>query len=210
VSAVSVKRGLPVLLGLAVCAATLAASTVVGDAAPVSCNRAVAQVDAGAPGPITCRNGGVPNVLASKGTPLALKTITVTVLSVRVVPNAFEPYPGVALKKSTYVAVKVRVTNTTRTPRQFNPVGMTELEIRDFDYDPAWPVAGDPAVLTLGIGPYVMPGRPLVGDIVFNIFKSDLGAFPAHAGFAFVNFGQSTASGPVSQIGVVVLGRGGV
>ena len=206
----SVSRGVSVLFGSATCAAALFGWSLVGDAAtPVSCRTAVAQINAGAPGPITCRKGGVPNVLAPKGTPLALKTITITVLSVRVLPNAFEPYPGVALKKSTYVAVKVRVTNTTSTPRQFNPIGMAELEIRDFDYDPAWPLAGDPAVVTLGLDPYVMPNRPLVGDIVFNIFKSDLRAFPAHAGFAFVNFGQDTASGPVSQIGFVILGPGG-
>ncbi|HEY1777599.1 MAG TPA: hypothetical protein VGG41_15685 [Solirubrobacteraceae bacterium] len=194
---------------IAVLATVLLGLPDAGSAKGVACAHALKEIDQGANGPIACVHSGVPQILAEAGTPLALKTITLTVLSERAghnISDTLPPFPD-----SVDVVLSVQISNDTTISRQFSEVDLTELEVGDDEYTVDYGGTHDQAAVRLGENPYIAPGKSLRGDLIFTIHHSDLkSAFPAHAGLAFINFGQSTASGSVSQIGIIALGRGGL
>lgn len=187
---------------------TVAASLWAGavQAATASCQKDLALIDAGARGPLTCLSQGTPTILVGRSTPLVLKSMRVVLTAVRTASHYTTVVSGQAPEtlraKGVLIVLTITVTNESRVSHVFNSDDQVALEI---DNSPSFPLEFDDSQLGFGAffaGPTIRPGQSVTGDLVIDVPKSALRAFPAKSGLAFVNFGQNTTAGLVTQLGV--------
>jgi Domain of unknown function (DUF4352) len=191
-----------------VAAAVLAAGggVAVSLAGVPSCEHSVAQIQAGASGPLRCNNNGVPDVVAAKGTRLPLRTLSVTVASARTSRTLFiDGGNHAAGKNELWLVIDLTVANTGMAPRRFSPDKQAVLEIGDFTYTTAFVETYLPAADRF-LKQTIAPGGSLSGALLFQLSPSDLHGFPNRAVLGVVNFGENASHGSVSEVGVVVMG----
>jgi hypothetical protein len=197
------RRVVAVVGGLTVAALFWAAGVQAGTA---SCQKDLALIDAGAPGPLSCVSQGTPTILVGRSTTLALKTMSVALTAVRTT-NRYtiavrgQP-PGTVKAKGVFILLTITVTNDTHASHVFNTQNQVVLEINDNPNVPNEFVDSHLGFGALLAGPTIHPGQSVTGDLVIDVPKSALRTFPAKSGLALVNFGQNTGSGLVTQLGV--------
>jgi hypothetical protein len=194
---------------VAACVGSLMLLPTVATAGAPPCTSVAKRIESGTPGPLNCSANGVATVYVAKRTALPLTTLAVTVTGVRTTRTLVEKVDGVTISHATaqgmFVVVTVRVANRTHKPQLFNGDSQTELLIGSDTYSIS--TSGDEADSgTSGLDNQIEPGESATGDIVFDVAKSVLRSYPAHAGLVVVNFGDFVSFGSVSQIGVVYLG----
>jgi hypothetical protein len=197
------RRVVAVVGGLTVAALFWAAGVQAGTA---SCQKDLALIDAGAPGPLSCVSQGTPTILVGKSTTLALRTMSVALTAVRTASRytlaVRGQAPGAVKAKGVFIVLTITVTNDTHAAHVFNAQSQVVLEIND---NPNAPIEFVDRRLGFGAllaGPTIHPRLSVTGDLLFDVPKSALRTFPAKSGLALVNFGQNTSSGLVSQLGV--------
>jgi hypothetical protein len=189
--------------GLTVAALFWAAGVQAGTA---SCQKELALIDAGAPGPLSCVSQGTPTILVGKSTTLALRTMNVALTAVRTA-NRYTiavrgQAPGTVKAKGVFIVLTITVTNNTDASHVFNSQNQVVLEINDNPNVPNEFVDSHLGIGAFVAGPTIHPRQSVTGDLVIDVPKSALRTFPAKSGLALVNFGQDTSSGLVSQLGV--------
>jgi hypothetical protein len=197
------RRVVAVVGGLTVAGLFWAAGVQAGTA---SCQKDLALIDAGAPGPLSCVSQGTPTILVGKSTTLALRTMSVALTAVRTASRytlaVRGQAPGAVKAKGVFIVLTITVTNDTHAAHVFNSQNQVVLEIND---NPNAPIEFVDRRLGFGAllaGPTIHPRLSVTGDLLFDVPKSALRTFPAKSGLALVNFGQNTSSGLVSQLGV--------
>jgi hypothetical protein len=190
-------------------AGSLILGPTVATAGAPPCTSVAKRIASGAPGPLNCSANGVATVYVAKQTTLPLATMAVTVTGVRMTRTLVEKVGGTTISHATaqgmFVVVTVRVANRTHKPQLFNDDSQVELLIGSDTYSIS--ASGDEAdSATSAFDSDIEPGETATGDVVFDVAKSVLKSYPAHAGLVVVNFGDFVSFGSVSQIGVVYLG----
>jgi hypothetical protein len=207
----SIRRPLVAAVG-ALAAATLVWSTG-AQAATASCQKDLALINGGASGPLRCVSSGTPTTLVGRSTPLALKTISMTLSRVQTASRytiAVRGQPPFRVKaKGVFILLTVTLTNETNAPHVFNTQDQVVMEINDSPNVPEEFVNSDIWWTKLIPGPTIQPHQALTGVLMFDVSKSALRTFPAKTGLAVVNFGQNTSSGLVTQLGVIDMAGAG-
>ena len=197
------RRVVAAVGGLTVAALFWAAGVQAGTA---SCQKDLALIDAGAPGPLSCVSQDTPTILVGKSTTLVLRTMSVALTAVRTA-NRYTiavrgQAPGTVKAKGVFIVLTITVTNDTHALHVFNSQNQVVLEINDNPNVPNEFVDSHLGIGALVAGPTIHPRQSVTGDLVIDVPKSALRTFPAKAGLALVNFGQDISSGLVSQLGV--------
>jgi hypothetical protein len=175
-------------------------------AATASCQKDLALIDAGASGPLSCVSQGTSTILVGRSTPLVLRTITVRLTAVRTA-NRYTAVvrgqaPDTERAKGVFIVLTITVTNDSHASQVFNSGDQAVLEINSRPSFPDEFVDSQLGFGALLAGPTIRPGQSVTGDLVIDVPKSALRTFPAKSGLAFVNFGQNTSSGTVTQLGI--------
>lgn len=171
-----------------------------GAGAP-SCVRDLARIRAGAPGPLVCTHAGLQTILAAKQTTLPLSSMQVTFVRERTAHSV-----GGVVAAGVFVELTIDVTNETSTPQSFDGAAQADFELNDASHFPSPEVGGADPAADAWEEP-IAPGQSLTGDLVFDVPKHTLRRPKTDAALGLVNFGQDISSGPVTQLGIVVLGK---
>jgi hypothetical protein len=175
-----------------------------GMAAPSSCETAMSVVQLALPGPLPCSWLGKPAIVVARHTTLPMHSLRLTVVRLGSA-HAFS-IPGVrAWANGVYAVVTVRVENMTSAPAQFEGYAQTELDVgyatypysSDTDVDPHGEVWRNP----------IPAGGSASGDLLFDIPKSAIRAFPREANLLALNFGEDVHRRDATQFGIVDLAR---
>ena len=182
-----------------------------GQAGGASCKEDLARVTAGASGPLACVSTGIPTVIVDRSTPLALKTLKITLSgertakTYRVVVRGQPPFTAKA--KGVFLLFTVVATNETGATHAFKPAAPWNQVALDIDNTPYFASFDDPN-LDLGsfaAGAALHPHQSVRGVMWFDVPKAVLRTYPAKTAVVVVNFGQNTTSGVVTQIGLIDL-----
>lgn len=191
-----------------VAAAVLGGGDAVGLAGPPICSHAVAQIQAGALGPLRCVNNGIPDVVAAKGTRLPLRTLSVTLTSARTSRRLFiDGGSHTAGKNELWLVINLAISNKELASRRFSPDAQAVLEIGDSTYTTASLLETYLPAADRFLTQTIAPGDSLSGALLFQLSPSELRGFPNRAVLGVVNFGENASHGAVSEVGVVVIGH---
>jgi hypothetical protein len=172
-----------------------------------SCKHSVAQIQAGASGPLRCTNNGIPDVVAAKGTRLPLRTLSVTVASARTSRTLFiDGGNHTAGKNDLWLVIDLTIANKGSALRRFSPDTQTVLEIGDSTYTTASFLEEYLPAADRFFKHTIAAGGSLSGALLFQLSPSELHGFPNRAALGVVNFGENASQGAVSEVGVVVIG----
>jgi hypothetical protein len=179
-----------------------------GMAAPSSCETAMSVVQLALPGPLPCRWLGKPAVVVARHTTLPMHSLRLTVVRLGSAHAFSSDVGGVrarAWANGVYAVVTVRVQNMTSAPVQFDGYAQTELTVGHTTY----PYSSDTDVDPDGVvWRTVIPARrSATGDLLFDIPKSAIRAFPGEANLLVLNFGQDLQHRDATQFGIVDLTR---
>ena len=175
-----------------------------GMAAPSSCETAMSVVQLALPGPLPCRWLGKPAIVVARRTTLPMHSLRLTIVHLGTA-HAFSMPGARARANGVYAVVTVRVQNTTRAAARVDGYAQTELTVgrvtypysSDTDFDPdgvVWRTA-------------IPAGGSATGDLLFDIPKSAIRAFPREANLLVLNFGQDLQHRDATQFGIVDLTR---
>lgn len=172
-----------------------------------SCKHSVAEIQAGASGPLHCINNGIPDVVAARGTRLPLRTLSVTVASARTSRTLFiDGGNHTAGKNELWLVIDLTIANSGSASRRFSPDTQAVLEIDNFSYTTASLLETYLPAADRFLKQTIAPGGSLSGALLFQLSPSDLHGFPNRAVLGVVNFGENASHGAVSEVGVVVIG----
>jgi hypothetical protein len=166
-----------------------------------SCVRDLARIRAGAPGPLVCTHAGLQTVLTAKQTTLPLSSMQVSFVSERTAHSV-----GGVVAAGVFVVLTIDVANETNTPQSFDGAAQADFELNDSSHFTSPEVGGADPAADAWAQP-IAPGQSITGDLVFDVSKHALRSRRTDAALGLVNFGEDISSGPVSQLGIVVLGK---
>lgn len=172
-----------------------------------SCKHSVAQIQAGASGPLRCTNNGIPDVVAARGTRLPLRTLSVTVASAHTSRTLFiDGGNHTAGKNELWLVIDLTIANNGSASRRFSPDTQAVLEIGDSTYTTASFLETYLPAADRFLKQRIAPGGSLSGALLFQLSPIELHGFPNRAVLGVVNFGENASQGAVSEVGVVVIG----
>ena len=179
-------------------------------AAAAGCSSQLNRVESGAAGPLRCSAQGVTTIIVAKRTPLGLTSMRVSVQHLRTASVLSYTSHGVTIKRvatgGAYVVLTITVANRTRVPQRFSEADQAELQTNIG----VFLISSEGSQADAGTdawGHPIGPGRSISGDLVFDVSKTALVAFPHRAFLRLVNFGTFISGQSGGQAGIVYLGR---
>lgn len=145
-----------------------------------------------------CTHGGVTLILANRGSPVHLKTLTVMVVNVDT-PQTISSGSGfTANANGTFVQVTIAVTNTTHAPQTFDEGSSTSqgsLEIGNNTYSVSFDAenTNDPNSFVTNNNA-IQPGETRTGTIDFDVPSSAAAQASQHGALLITDFGDSVDS----------------